>query len=1199
MTGTQDATSSSDLRRSRTSSYDKAKVVGQNVMPVFNNPTESSSSSSYWGWPWQSASDSPYGTETPPPLTPGVLPDVELSDFTRYLAAVTERFRRFEGVRGASEAAQLSEVKQGEGLLAAMQQVPAVFFHEDFSLERPETYEQVNPDDTDDGRLEKVEELSSYMDVIETNLLKEIGVRSGSFFEATGLIQDLEAVIQLASRQIRELRGGVAALDEEMLQTAVQVQGLQRRRRNLVAVVEKLRAVESVLNAQTALQLLLPQGDFTAVLDVLEELRGVLGNGDLEGLAAFRHLEEEAAEVEATVSELMAAELLQAVSLSETVDRAVSSATSNALRRQEGKAAGDKEDRGPSDGGALLLDEGLHTLVMGLVRTGQLAPVLGSFRNSCAVETKRGVRVLVEKLLPELLERERRKKRASEGGEEEEGGAGGGGGGGGGEGLQARLQQLSPEGFLLLLGAVLELVRSCLSRAAAVRDLVCSALESGRVLRSKQAGAARECAEAVHAAAEAAHGRWGKLLAARLPVVADATVPQLCELSAVCERLCAEAEARGSSRGSAALRGVVQQQARAFLEGVHKRHMGTLSALLDKETWAAALISSRHREILDAFVARSSSASSSSPSPPRASEAASAAAAETASEAAQAAAAAAAAAGGGSKAPPESLVLHGQRFHLVGTALEVLGMLEEYYGFMVAVPGFGSEVAHRVVELIKVFNSRSCQLVLGAGAMAAAGLKSITAKHLALSCQCLSFFVALQPEVREVFSDGAHMAEHRKALLAPEMGRLLQDLTLHRDEIYSKLVAIMRERLLAGARQLPQAAEKWGAGAAAAGGGTKRPRPTAFAEGTAKQLRVLRSVLVPLLNADDLTAVFGRISGLFGATLAESYARLEDPGGAAAGGGMSAWEAQRCADSVHLLQALQELPVGRQDLEANLQPLHRFCKQRYGAAPEIGDAHHATTPSSSASSRRASSGGAAVLPPATAAAASSAADGVAKTLAEDLPAATQEVPESGGVAESPAVPAEPVAPAVQEAVEAHEQAKEQHPGLPKEEVAKAQEQQVQQPEHPKEEEEDKGLQEQPVHPKEEEERDVEEQQQPKDEDAPMKEEALEEAAAANVGREDSDSAAARGSEDYPSSAAPAAAAAVAAAEAPAAEELKGREPQEAAGPEEPAEELKEAEGEAETGEEGDGWGGEEEDADGWGGEEDGDGWEGGAAAEDE
>lgn len=91
----------------------------------------------------------------------------------------------------------------------------------------------------------------------------------------------------MASAQILELREHVVELDGAMLQTAVQVQELHRRRTNLVAVVEKLKVsnlpgtcsmtfsmmsgagphslmrclqvVERVMNAQDALHLLLPQ----------------------------------------------------------------------------------------------------------------------------------------------------------------------------------------------------------------------------------------------------------------------------------------------------------------------------------------------------------------------------------------------------------------------------------------------------------------------------------------------------------------------------------------------------------------------------------------------------------------------------------------------------------------------------------------------------------------------------------------------------------------------------------------------------------------------------------------------------------------------------------------------------------------------------------------------------------------------------
>ena len=48
-----------------------------------------------------------------------------------------------------------------------------------------------------------------------------------------------------------------------------------------------------------------------------------------------------------------------------------------------------------------------------------------------------------------------------------------------------------------------------------------------------------------------------------------------------------------------------------------------------------------------------------------------------------------------------------------------------------------------------MFNSRACQLILGAGATKSAGLKNITTKHLALASQGLSIIISLIPYLRE------------------------------------------------------------------------------------------------------------------------------------------------------------------------------------------------------------------------------------------------------------------------------------------------------------------------------------------------------------------------------------------------------------------------------------------------------------------
>ena len=47
----------------------------------------------------------------------------------------------------------------------------------------------------------------------------------------------------------------------------------------------------------------------------------------------------------------------------------------------------------------------------------------------------------------------------------------------------------------------------------------------------------------------------------------------------------------------------------------------------------------------------------------------------------------------------------------------LLKLLSEYIDMNRKLPMLSSEVVHRVVEILKFFNTRTCQLVLGAGAM--------------------------------------------------------------------------------------------------------------------------------------------------------------------------------------------------------------------------------------------------------------------------------------------------------------------------------------------------------------------------------------------------------------------------------------------------------------------------------------------------
>ena len=83
---------------------------------------------------------------------------------------------------------------------------------------------------------------------------------------------------------------------------------------------------------------------------------------------------------------------------------------------------------------------------------------------------------------------------------------------------------------------------------------------------------------------------------------------------------------------------------------------------------------------------------------------------------------------------------------------------------------FATDVAHRVIELFRLFNGKMCQLVLGAGAMHTAGLKSISVKHLAISCEQIDLLFLLLSVLRDFFSE--RVSCRKQLLLNNEFDRV-------------------------------------------------------------------------------------------------------------------------------------------------------------------------------------------------------------------------------------------------------------------------------------------------------------------------------------------------------------------------------------------------------------------------------------------
>ncbi len=84
-------------------------------------------------------------------------------------------------------------------------------------------------------------------------------------------------------------------------------------------------------------------------------------------------------------------------------------------------------------------------------------------------------------------------------------------------------------------------------------------------------------------------------------------------------------------------------------------------------------------------------------------------------------------------APTKHLRVEERAYFAVSATLDVLMLLLDYLKVIVNLPLLTMDTMSRIIELLKSFNSRTCQVVLGAGAMRSAGLKNITAKHLGTS----------------------------------------------------------------------------------------------------------------------------------------------------------------------------------------------------------------------------------------------------------------------------------------------------------------------------------------------------------------------------------------------------------------------------------------------------------------------------------
>ncbi|KAK8496281.1 hypothetical protein V6N12_003451 [Hibiscus sabdariffa] len=968
----------------RASSFSVADSGGQTLSSVLNNPHAGKLEASWGGW-WSVA---------PPEFLPltstKATSDLARYDFQSYVSSVSDSYHRFEDIRNHTTKEQSLDVDNiGEALVACLREVPALYFKEDFALEDGGTFRAACPFNDVSENIMLQEKLTHYLDVVELHLVKEISLRSNSFFEAQGQLEDLNVKIVEGCNRIRDLKETIRLVDTDLVDSARQIQELNATRTNLLALQNKLKLILSVNQALSALKLLVASAECAGALDIIDDLQHLLDGDELTGLHCFRHLRDHVVASIDSINSILSAEFMRA-SIHDAGDK-------DAVILLKAKARVSISLNG-DDVGQVKLDEEetnfrdrLLPLIIGLLRTAKLPFVLRNYRDTLTADMKTAIKTAVAELLPVLVGQPPESDMGTERTMDADGG---------GLSLASKLRSLSSGSFVQLLAAIFKIVQAHLVRASEVKkaiewvmcnldghyaaDSVAAAIALGAMvaessqesngqgsslppnasLRSTskslsspgkgsdapspsnlsknfRADVLRENAEAVFAACDAAHGRWAKLLGVRALLHPKLRLQDFLSIYNITQEFITATEKIGGRLGYS-IRGTLQSQAKSFVDFQHESRMTKIRAVLDQETWVEVDVPDEFQAIVsmlfdsEAIISGSKDnaeinmTESYSNEGSQVAETGSRGSVEQTEQIDSSGTTAVNASQGKAssqsnssntkergKNATQTLEYGGVSYHMVNCGLILLKMLSEYIDMNHLLPALSLEVVHRVVEILKFFNTRTCQLVLGAGAMQVSGLKSITSKHLALASQVISFTYAIIPELKQILF--LKVPEPRKSLLLLEFDRVAQDYKVHRDEIHTKLVQIMRERLLVHLRGLPQIIESW-----------NRPedadlQPSQFAKSLTKEVGFLQRVLSRTLHEVDVQAIFRQVVVVFHSQISEAFSRLE----------ISTPQAKDRLhrDVTHILGCIRSLPCdnSKNSVTPNWGQLDEFLAQRFGA----------------------------------------------------------------------------------------------------------------------------------------------------------------------------------------------------------------------------------------------------------------------------
>ncbi|KAF7311494.1 Vps54 domain-containing protein [Mycena kentingensis (nom. inval.)] len=839
-----------------------------------------------------------------PAVVPADLPRVRRKDFDSYLRAITPEWERLAHTQQLNREAELqlegsstpratsTPFAQTPGRpLPPLDVVPSVFFQPTFNLGDPRTFRTVTEQTSSEHdpasisySLPLLEKFSHYADTVEQHLVREISLRSVSFFAALTNLHELQSESEECLDRISKLRALLNEVDEKSAKKGMEVVRKGGRMRNLGKVKEGVAFVSGVVEMTGVAKNLVATGQWDQALNVLADMERLwegppsdaqspLGspvavsspklqsgiNGRLSTLPPTP--EERPPPSPAVPPPIPLSSLTAFAALPTHLQTLTLEITSSLSSELVSVLRGDILERissgSPSEKQRENLKDRLRPLLQGLVRTNGVREATFSWRE-VVLDEFRGI---VRQHLPEFDLAEDQPAKGTDTPR---------------PGLANHLRTLPHAEFLELLQSVYKNFLNAVEGLQLQNTVFIEVLGTTSFTTAfNVSGLHEELSDILSSAAELSNTQAAKLIIFRAEQHATLSLSEFFaffndswSFVVKCEVMCRQM--------IVGLRGVVISQSKTFLQTCHQARLTQSAGLVENEQWEQVdatvpiqhitdiLVECAVRDVPELLVvtpAPSSQPASAGLAPGSASPPSSngvpppSPSAPPPTKKTNGTSAA--------KAAKIRLRIEERTYSAVAATTEVLSLLLDYLRVIINLSMLTTDTMSRVIEFLKAFNSRTCQVVLGAGAMRSAGLKNITAKHLALASQSLSIMIALIPYVRETFR--RHLSQ-KQAVMLVEFDKLKRDYQEHQNEIHAKLIAIMGDRLTAHIQTFRTV--DWA---------TPRDGVNGYMTLLVKETVTLHKVLSRHLSVAVVEDVMAQVFAAINHRLSEEYAKLVLP----------------------------------------------------------------------------------------------------------------------------------------------------------------------------------------------------------------------------------------------------------------------------------------------------------------------------------